>query len=108
MKQCAFLWFALVAASLAGCAQTGPVEFSPTGSDAPMTTRADDLDFGPMDHSIAVCKAAAYHAGAGRCVQVRTYEACMKARGYLTLLGPENPSGCAEPDWERDARKWLQ
>jgi predicted small lipoprotein YifL len=98
----------LATVSLAACTQTGPVEFSATGANAPSISRADDLDFGPMDHSIAACKAVAQQAGAGQCVKVRAYEACMKTRGYITLLGPENPSGCGEPVWEQDVRKWIQ
>jgi predicted small lipoprotein YifL len=98
----------LATVSLAACTQTGPLEFSATGADAPTMSRADDLDFGPMDHSVAACKAAAQKAGAGQCVKVRAYEACMKTRGYITLLGPENPSGCGEPVWEHDVRKWIQ
>ncbi|MGA7777125.1 MAG: hypothetical protein WCA85_05365 [Paraburkholderia sp.] len=98
----------LASISLAACTQAGPVEFSATGSDAPTTSRADDLDFGPMDHSVAACKAVAQKAGAGQCVKVRAYESCMKTRGYITVLGPENPSGCGEPLWEQDVRKWVQ
>lgn len=90
---------------LAACAQ--PVEFSASGANAPALTRADDLDFGPMDQTIAQCKSASHKAGAGRCTQVRAYEACMKTKGYLTILGPENPHDCGEPAWEQDARKWL-
>jgi hypothetical protein len=97
------------AAALAGCTQMGPVEFSTTGADAPMNTASDDLDFGPMDNSIATCKAASHqNTGGGRCAQVRAYEACMKTRGYITVLGPENPAGCGEPAWEQDVRKWLR
>lgn len=98
----------LASVSLAACTQTGPVEFSATGANAPSMSRADDLDFGPMDRSVAACKAVAQRAGAGQCVKVRAYEACMKTRGYITLLGPENPSGCGEPVWEQDVRKWVQ
>jgi predicted small lipoprotein YifL len=94
--------------SLAACTQTGPVEFSAGGADAGTMSRADDMDFGPMDHSVATCKAVAQKAGAGQCVKVRAYESCMKTRGYITLLGPENPSGCGEPVWEQDVRKWIQ
>lgn len=47
-------------------------------------------------------------AGAGRCTQVRAYEACMKDKGYITVLGPENPPNCGQPDWEQDVRKWLE
>ena len=100
---------ALTAAlSLAGCAQSGPVELSATGADAPDLSNADDMDFGPMDHSIAACKAVSQSTAGGRCVKVRAYEACMKTRGYITVLGPENPSGCGQPAWEQDVRKWLQ
>jgi predicted small lipoprotein YifL len=98
----------LAALSLTACTQAGPVEFSATGADAPDTSRADDLDFGPMDHSIAACKATAQSAGPGRCAKVRAYEACLKTRGYITVLGPENPAACGEPAWEQDVRKWLQ
>lgn len=110
MKLCGSLLLvgAMAAVLLTGCAQGGPVEFSATGADAPDLSRADDLDFGPMDHSIAVCKTAAQSAGQGRCVKVRAYEACMKTHGYLTLLGPENPAGCGQPTWEQDVRKLLQ
>ncbi|MEW6345668.1 MAG: hypothetical protein AB1704_33905 [Pseudomonadota bacterium] len=111
MKSCGSLLLVCAMAAavlLTGCAQGGPVEFSATGADAPDLSRADDLDFGPMDQSIAACKAAAQSAGQGRCVKVRAYEACMKTRGYLTLLGPENPSGCGQPAWEQDVRKLLQ
>jgi predicted small lipoprotein YifL len=97
-----------IAAFLAGCTQTGPVEFSPTGADAPLTSRADDLDFGPMDHSVSECKSVSHNAGPGACAKVRAYEACMKDRGYITLLGPENPSGCGEPAWEKDVRNLLR
>ncbi|MDQ7976126.1 hypothetical protein QYH69_02565 [Paraburkholderia sp. SARCC-3016] len=99
---------ALAAVSLAACSSTAPVEFSLSGADAPSLTRADDLDFGPMDHSIAECKTVSRNSGQGRCTQVRAYESCMKTRGYITVLGPENPSGCGDPDWEKDVRKWLQ
>lgn len=98
----------LTLASLAACTQTGPVEFSATGADSSSMSRADDLDFGPMDHSVADCKSVAQQAGAGKCVKVRAYEACMKTRGYITVLGPENPAGCGDPAWEKDVRKWLQ
>ncbi|HEY3599068.1 MAG TPA: hypothetical protein VGL08_16320 [Paraburkholderia sp.] len=97
-----------VSVFLAACAQTGPVEFSTSGADAPSLSRSDDLDFGPMDQSIAACKSVSSNAGSGQCAKVRAYEACMKTRGYITLLGPENPSGCGEPAWEQDVRKWLK
>ena len=100
--------FIVAAVALAACTQARPVEFSVTGADAPSMTRASDLDFGPMDRSIAQCKAAAQGAGPGSCTKVRAYEACMKTRGYITVLGPENPSGCGQPAWEQDVRKWLQ
>ncbi|APR39594.1 hypothetical protein [Paraburkholderia sp. SOS3] len=99
---------ALAAVSLAACSSTAPVEFSLSGADAPSLTRADDLDFGPMDHSIAECKTVSRNSGQGRCTQLRAYESCMKTRGYITVLGPENSSGCGDPDWEKDVRKWLQ
>jgi hypothetical protein len=101
--------FATVAAvSLAACSSTAPVEFSLTGADSPSLSRADDLDFGPMDQSIAACKTVSHNAGAGRCTQVRAYESCMKTRGYITVLGPENPANCGDPEWEQDVRKWLK
>ena len=93
---------------LAACAQTGPVEFSPGGADSPSLSRPDAMDFGPMDRSIADCKAVAKSAPPGQCAKVRAYESCMKGRGYITVLGPENPSGCGEPAWEADVRKWLR
>ncbi len=99
-------WGSLVAAAvipaalfLAGCTQTGPVEFSLSGADTSLTTNADDLDFGPMDRTVSACKSVSRNAGSGRCTKVRAYEACMKDKGYITLLGPENPSGCGEPAW---------
>lgn len=99
----------VIAAALAlgACAQTLPVEFSATAG-APSTSGADDLDFGPMDHSIAECKAVSHKAGPGQCAKVRAYEACMKTKGYIAVLGPENPSNCGQPAWEQDVRKWLQ
>ena len=88
---------ALMAAAmlLAGC--TGPVEVSAGGPDsvAASAVNPDFLDFGPMDRSIAQCKAAAQRAGTGQCVKVRAYEACMKGRGYVTLLGPASRRGSA-------------
>jgi hypothetical protein len=90
------------------CTHTGSVEFSATGADAPSLNRSSDMDFGPMDHSIAQCKTVAMNSGPGQCTKVRAYESCMKSRGYITVLGPENPKGCGEPDWEKDVRKWLQ
>lgn len=93
---------------LAACAQSGPVELSVSGADAPSMTRPDDLDFSAMDHTVSTCKSVAKKAGPGRCTQVRAYEGCMKDKGYLTLLGPENPSDCGQPAWEQDARKWLR
>jgi hypothetical protein len=98
---------AVAAVSLTACSSTAPVEFSLSGADSPSLSRADDLDFGPMDHSIAECKTVSHNAGAGRCAQVRAYESCMKTRGYITVLGPENPAGCGDPAWEQDVRKWL-
>ncbi|MPW15671.1 hypothetical protein GCT13_01765 [Paraburkholderia sp. CNPSo 3157] len=76
------------------CTHTGPVEFSATGADAPSLNRSSDMDFGPMDHSIAQCKTVAMNSGRGQCTKVRAYESCMKSRGYITVLGPENPKGC--------------
>ncbi|MGE8365289.1 hypothetical protein ACU4GI_04535 [Cupriavidus basilensis] len=93
-------------ALLAGC--TGPVEFSAGGPDTVSPANPDSLDFGPMDRSIAQCKAASQQAGTGQCAKVRAYEACMKGRGYFTLMGPENPSGCGEPSWQQDVRKLLR
>ncbi|MEM5433895.1 hypothetical protein [Paraburkholderia diazotrophica] len=90
------------------CTHMGPVELSAAGADAPTLNRSSDMDFGPMDHSISQCKTVAMNSGLGQCTKVRAYESCMKSRGYITVLGPENPKGCGEPDWERDVRKWLQ
>lgn len=87
---------------------TAPVEFSLTGANANTASESDDLDFGPMDQSMAQCKATARSAGRGKCIQVRAYEACMKTKGYITVLGPENPQNCGQPAWEEDVRKWLQ
>ncbi|CAG9189683.1 conserved exported hypothetical protein [Paraburkholderia sabiae] len=102
----------IAAASLAvltaGCTHTGPVEFSVTGADAPTLNSSSDLDFGPMDHSIAQCKTVAKNTGTGQCAKVRAYESCMKSKGYITVLGPENPKGCGDPEWEQDVRKWLK
>ncbi|CAD6520108.1 hypothetical protein ACFQ3P_07250 [Paraburkholderia sabiae] len=102
----------IAAASLAvltaGCTHTGPVEFSVTGADAPTLNSSSDLDFGPMDRSIAQCKTVAKNTGTGQCAKVRAYESCMKSKGYITVLGPENPKGCGDPEWEQDVRKWLK
>lgn len=94
--------------TLTACTHTGPVEFSVSGADAPLSNRASDMDFGPMDKSIAQCKTVSLNAGPGQCTKVRAYESCMKSRGYITVLGPENPKGCGDPEWEKDVRKWLQ
>jgi hypothetical protein len=93
---------------LGACAQTSPVEFSVSGADAPMLNHASDMDFGPMDRTIAQCKVASKEAGLDQCSKVRAYESCMKSKGYITVLGPENPQGCGDPAWEKDVRKWLQ
>ena len=61
-----------------------------------------------MDGTMAACKTVAHNAGPGQCTQVRAYEACMKQKGYITVLGPENPPNCGQPAWEQDVRKWLQ
>jgi hypothetical protein len=93
---------------LSACAHTGPVEFSASGANAPMLDQASDMDFGPMDRTIAQCKVVSKNTGPDQCSQVRAYESCMKSKGYITVLGPENPKGCGDPDWEKDVRKWLQ
>jgi hypothetical protein len=93
---------------LSACAQTGPVEFSASGANAPMLNPASDMDFGPMDRTIAQCKVVSKNAGADQCSKVRAYESCMKSKGYITVLGPENPKGCGDPEWEKEVRKWLQ
>lgn len=93
---------------LSACAQTSPVEFSVSGADAPTLNQASDVDFGPMDRTIAQCKAVSKKAGPDQCSKVRAYESCMKGKGYITVLGPENPKGCGDPEWEKDVRKWLQ
>jgi hypothetical protein len=99
--------FSAAVALLAGC--TGPVEFSTGGgADSVAAGNPDSLDFGPMDRSIAQCKAVSQNAGTGQCAKVRAYESCMKGRGYFTLMGPENPSGCGEPGWQQDVRKLLR
>jgi hypothetical protein len=67
-----------------------------------------DADFSAMDRAMDTCKQSAKQAGAGRCTQVRAYEACMKTQGYITVLGPENPPDCGQPAWEEDVRKWLK
>lgn len=102
------LFITVLAAALSACAQTGPVEFSASGADAPTLNRADDMDFGPMDKTIEQCKAVSRSAGPGQCAKVRAYESCMKTKGYITVLGPENPQGCGDPEWEKDVRKWLR
>jgi hypothetical protein len=99
---------ALSIAALTSCSHTQPVEFSLTGADAGINNNAGDMDFGPMDRSIAQCKTVSRNAGASQCTKVRAYESCMKSKGYITVLGPENPQGCGDPDWEKDVRKWLQ
>ena len=102
----------VAAASLAmlttACTHTGPVEFSLTGADTSTQTNAGDLDFGPMDRTVAQCKTVSRNAGPGQCTKVRAYESCMKSKGYITVLGPENPKGCGAPEWEQDVRKWLE
>lgn len=98
---------ALAGLLLSACTQTGPVEFS-ASADAPNFNRSGDMDFGPMDRTIAQCKGVSSQAGPDQCSKVRAYEACMKTKGYITVLGPENPKGCGDPEWEKDVRKWLQ
>ena len=95
-----------VCAALAACAQTGPVELSMGGNPPPSSNAT--ADFSSMDRAMDGCKTAATRAGAGRCTQVRAYEACMKTHGYITVLGPENPPDCGQPAWEEDVRKWLR
>ncbi|WP_168794063.1 hypothetical protein [Paraburkholderia aromaticivorans] len=102
------LFITVLAGALSACAQTGPVEFSASGADAPMLNQASDMDFGPMDRTIEQCKAVSRNAGPGQCTKVRAYESCMKSKGYITVLGPENPQGCGDPEWEKDVRKWLR
>jgi hypothetical protein len=96
---------AAAAFALAAC--NTPVEFS-ASANPPSWNNDGDADFSGMDNSMSACKAAAKQAGAGRCTQVRAYEACMKDKGYITVLGPENPPNCGQPEWEQDARKWLK
>ncbi|VXC04022.1 conserved exported hypothetical protein [Burkholderia sp. 8Y] len=93
------------ALALAACA--GPVEFS-ASANPPPDSESVDADFSGMDHAMDTCKAASKKAGPGRCTQVRAYEACMKTQGYITVLGPENPPNCGQPDWEQDVRRWLK
>lgn len=92
---------------LTACAQTGPVEFS-ASANPPSFDNDGPADFSGMDSAMDSCKAASKQAGAGRCTQVRAYESCMKTKGYITVLGPENPPNCGQPDWEQDVRKWLR
>ncbi|MDR5854572.1 hypothetical protein P9239_11130 [Caballeronia sp. LZ062] len=95
----------LAALALAAC--TGPVEFS-ANANPPTDTETVNADFSGMDRAMDTCKAASRKAGPGRCTQVRAYEACMKQQGYITVLGPENPPNCGQPDWEQDVRHWLK
>lgn len=92
--------------ALAACGT--PVEFSASANPPPSNDAGADADFRGMDNTMSACKAAAKKAGAGRCTQVRAYEACMKDRGYITVLGPENPPNCGQPEWEQEVRKWLE
>ncbi|KXU96005.1 hypothetical protein CR51_23850 [Caballeronia megalochromosomata] len=96
-----------LAAALALAACSTPVEFS-ASANPPSWNNDGDADFSGMDNSMSACKAAAKKAGAGRCTQVRAYEACMKDKGYITVLGPENPPNCGQPEWEQDVRKWIK
>ncbi|MGF6775201.1 hypothetical protein [Paraburkholderia sp. GAS334] len=93
---------------LVACTHTGPVEFSAGGANAPSMSRTDDPDFAAMDQTMAQCKSISRNAGTGQCSKIRAYESCMKSKGYITVLGPENPSGCGDPAWESDVRKWLK
>lgn len=102
------LLLAACTALLAACAQSGPVEFSMGGNPPPSASASADADFSSMDRAMDTCKQSAKRAGAGRCAQVRAYEACMKTQGYITVLGPENPPDCGQPAWEEDVRKWLK
>ncbi|WP_309808384.1 hypothetical protein [Caballeronia sp. LZ034LL] len=95
------------AAALLLAACSTPVEFSATASPPPWND-SGDADFTGMDSAMSACKAAAKQAGAGRCTQIRAYEACMKTKSYITVLGPENPPNCGQPDWEQDVRKWIK
>ncbi|MDR5765233.1 MULTISPECIES: hypothetical protein [unclassified Caballeronia] len=97
----------LPAAAFALVACSTPVEFS-ASANPPSWNNDGDADFSGMDNAMSACKGAAERAGAGRCTQVRAYEACMKDKGYITVLGPENPPNCGQPDWEQDVRKWLE
>ncbi|WP_244815974.1 hypothetical protein [Caballeronia sp. Lep1P3] len=97
----------LASATLALASCTGPVEFS-ASANPPPATESVDADFSGMDRAMDGCKAASRKAGPGRCTQVRAYEACMKTQGYITVLGPENPPNCGQPEWEQDARRWLK
>ncbi|WP_044041335.1 hypothetical protein [Caballeronia insecticola] len=96
------------AAVLALAACSTPVEFSASANPPPWNDPGGDADFSGMDNTMSACKTTAKAAGAGRCTQVRAYEACMKDRGYITVLGPENPPNCGQPEWEQDVRKWLK
>jgi len=95
-------------AALALAACSTPVEFSASANPPSWNDADANADFSGMDNSMSACKATAKQAGAGRCTQVRAYEACMKDKGYITVLGPENPPNCGQPEWEQDVRKWLK
>ncbi|KMZ11781.1 hypothetical protein BHUM_04306c [Candidatus Burkholderia humilis] len=98
----------LVASMLTIAACAGPVEFSAIANPPPLSGDTADADFSGMDRTMDGCKAVAKQSGPGQCTQVRAYEACMKTKGYIAVLGPENPSNCDQPTWEEDVRKWLK
>ncbi|CAG4886859.1 hypothetical protein R52603_00270 [Paraburkholderia saeva] len=102
MKSCRSLLVAsaiAVVLPLAACSHARPVEFS--------AGAANDPDFAAMDQSMAQCKSISRNAATDQCSKIRAYESCMKSKGYITVLGPENPKGCGDPAWESDVRKWL-
>ncbi|SDV46413.1 hypothetical protein [Chitinasiproducens palmae] len=96
-------------AGLAGCQTATPLEVAI--GDPQAGSRADtasQLDFRGMDQAVDDCKQAARSAAANRCAQVRAYESCMHGKGYVTLLGPDTPSGCGETDWQRNLRQEMK
>ncbi|SEB19253.1 hypothetical protein SAMN05192564_10845 [Paraburkholderia sartisoli] len=104
MKSCrSFLAASVLVAvlPLVACSHARPLEFSTGGGGT------SDPDFAAMDRSMAECKAISRNAATNQCSKIRAYESCMKSRGYITVLGPENPKGCGDPAWESDVRKWL-
>jgi hypothetical protein len=103
-----FVNLSCIVAALCVSACTGPVEFSASANPPTGNGDSTSADFSGMDRAMDACKTSAKQAGPGQCLQVRTYESCMKTKGYITVLGPENPQNCGQPEWESDVRKWLK